>query len=100
MGLIQGMRVTYTIKKRKCYNDIDVDAESVFRRIGGKPGPEEADRRALEESDEEEDDAGQYGNGHRSVDDPLMNALHCYAKKEQSDGCLRSYHRGTVRHVT
>lgn len=90
---------TAAVEKGEGDDDVDVDAEAVLGRISREPRPEEADRGALQERDEEEDKASQDRYPHRTVDDPFVYGLDRYPEEEQTNGSLGEDHGKSVGDV-
>lgn len=83
------------IKIRKGNDDLNVETGPLRKVLV----PEEIDGRALEECDEEENDAGKDGDGHDAPDDELVDSTDGDAEEEVADGDLGGDHGAAVPEV-
>lgn len=75
--------------------DDDLHIETLAVGADG-PAPEVGYRAALQDGHEEEDDAGDDGDGHGGVDDPDVDLLHRHPQEEEADGCFGEHHGAGV----
>lgn len=85
------------VEIREAHDDVDIDAFALCS--GHDLVPEIVDGSALEDGDEEEDDAGEDGEAHDGVDDPVVHLLHRQTEKHDADGDFGGNHGQAVGNI-